>query len=376
MHMLKNSSNLMFSGVSMQPKNFIAPLEAAISLVVINVYGTTSRQLRDYLGHGAVVSEPNSVFGSALELIEKTRLGDSIIWINAEGLSLDELALLERRWLSRSDKALMLLDSNQASIVSRSLQGLVSAHRDNAAFQAAILTVPDAQIASKTSRTMAAQSRGWLRHEMNHSDNIHASHESAMNWLGFKSTLQDKPQPSLLVGGTTMTSLPKSAASDDPQLASSTEPSPVVGHESLHSASESLAHTALSPTPLSSKGSQKMTTLNDSMNACMQIDGAIAAALVDISSGMALAKVGSGVNLDIAAAGNTEVMKAKMKVMAGLGLNDTIEDMLITLGTQYHLIRPIPRLQGLFLYLVLDKPKSNLAMARFKLMTVEKDITV
>jgi hypothetical protein len=108
----------------------------------------------------------------------------------------------------------------------------------------------------------------------------------------------------------------------------------------------------------------------------LQIDGAMAAALVDMGSGMALAKVGSGVNLDMAAAGNTEVLKAKLKTMASLGLKDTIEDVLITLGTQYHLIRPIPHKQGLFLYLVLDKTKGNLAMARFKLMSIEKDITV
>jgi hypothetical protein len=46
------------------------------------------------------------------------------------------------------------------------------------------------------------------------------------------------------------------------------------------------------------------------------------------------------------------------------------------LGKQYHLIRPIPHKQGLFLYLVLDKTKGNLAMARFKLMEIEKSITV
>lgn len=119
-----------------------------------------------------------------------------------------------------------------------------------------------------------------------------------------------------------------------------------------------------------------MATLNESMAACMQIDGAVAAALVDFGSGMALAKIGSGINLDVAAAGNTEVVKAKMKTMASLGLKDVIEDVLITLSTQYHLIRPIPHKQGLFLYLAMDKSKGNLAMARFKLMEIEQGITV
>jgi hypothetical protein len=127
--------------------------------------------------------------------------------------------------------------------------------------------------------------------------------------------------------------------------------------------------------PPSNKGIH-MSSLNDSMTAVMQIDGALAAALVDYGSGMALAKQGSAVNLDAAAAGNTEVVKAKMRTMAGLGIKDVIEDILITLGKHYHLIRIVPHKPGLFLYLVLDKDKANLALARYKLADIEKTLAV
>ena len=122
-----------------------------------------------------------------------------------------------------------------------------------------------------------------------------------------------------------------------------------------------------------------MANLNNSMATAMQISGAIAVAIVDMESGMCLGQGGgNGINLDVAAAGNTEVVRAKMNTMRELGLNDEIEDILITLGTQYHLIRLIKAKgsAGLFLYLVLDKSKANLALARHKVSELEKTFTL
>jgi hypothetical protein len=122
-----------------------------------------------------------------------------------------------------------------------------------------------------------------------------------------------------------------------------------------------------------------MANVNNSLNAAMQITGAVGVCLVDIDSGMCLAQAGGGnLNLDIAAAGNTEVIRSKMRTMKELDLNDEIEDILITLGTQYHLIRLIKTKggAGLFLYLALDKDKANLAMTRHKLADIEKNIQI
>ena len=104
------------------------------------------------------------------------------------------------------------------------------------------------------------------------------------------------------------------------------------------------------------------------------LDGYVASAHVDGDSGMLLAADGSGVNLELAAAGNAEVLKAKRKVANALKLNDTIEDILISLTKQYHLLRPLESNQKLFLYVVLDRAKSNLAMARHELRTFEKGV--
>jgi len=119
-----------------------------------------------------------------------------------------------------------------------------------------------------------------------------------------------------------------------------------------------------------------VANINDSLSALLQADGALCAALVDANSGMTLGKMGSGLDLDLAAAGNTEVVRAKMKTMKSLGLSDAIEDILITLGKQYHIIRPVASKPGLFLYLVLDKSRSNLALARRNCQDAEQALTL
>jgi hypothetical protein len=119
-----------------------------------------------------------------------------------------------------------------------------------------------------------------------------------------------------------------------------------------------------------------MAGLDDTLNALMSIDGAQAVALVDYESGMLLGEAGSGMDMEVAAAGNTEVIRAKMKTAASLNLNDTIEDILISLGKAYHIMRPVAKKQGLFLYLVLDRNKANLAFARRKVQDVESQLAL
>jgi predicted regulator of Ras-like GTPase activity (Roadblock/LC7/MglB family) len=117
-----------------------------------------------------------------------------------------------------------------------------------------------------------------------------------------------------------------------------------------------------------------MANINDSLATLQAIDGAIVSAVVDSSSGMILGEAGSGLNIELAAAGNTEVVRAKLRTMKALGLNEPIEDILITLESQYHIIRPMAAKEGVFIYLVLNKAKSNLAMSRMKVKEVEAAI--
>ena len=120
-----------------------------------------------------------------------------------------------------------------------------------------------------------------------------------------------------------------------------------------------------------------MASVDQTLHAIMNIEGAIATALVDWDSGLTLGTAGSGIDIDLAAAGNTNVVRAKLAVMKDLGLKGGIEDILITLTGQYHLIRILHDSKAsLFLYVVLDRNHSNLGMARHKLAAIESDLNV
>jgi hypothetical protein len=105
------------------------------------------------------------------------------------------------------------------------------------------------------------------------------------------------------------------------------------------------------------------------------MNGGLGAALVDFESGMCLGTSGNpGFDLELAAAGNAEVVRAKVSIRDKIGVRDAIEDILITLSGQYHLIRMVGR--SMFFYVVLDRQKANLALARKELEAIEKQLDI
>jgi len=119
-----------------------------------------------------------------------------------------------------------------------------------------------------------------------------------------------------------------------------------------------------------------MSNINESLASLLTVDGAMLVALVDSSTGMLLGEAGSGLDLETAAAGNTEVVRAKLRTVKSLGLNDTIDDILITLSSQYHIIRPLAQTPEVFIYLVLDSAKSNLALARIQVKKTDAQLVL
>lgn len=95
-----------------------------------------------------------------------------------------------------------------------------------------------------------------------------------------------------------------------------------------------------------------------------EVPGFIACSLVDLDSGMTLAVRSARPEFDLAAASafNSEIVKQKQKTIRALNLKSTLEDMLLTLSDQLHLIRMVGT--GSFIYLAADRAATNLAIIR------------
>ncbi len=90
------------------------------------------------------------------------------------------------------------------------------------------------------------------------------------------------------------------------------------------------------------------------------IGGFIAASVVDLDSGTHSMR--PDFDLNVASAHNSEMVKQKLKIMQALKLNTNLEDMLLTLGDQIHLIKLLS--DKSFLYVAADRANSNLAIVR------------
>ena len=100
------------------------------------------------------------------------------------------------------------------------------------------------------------------------------------------------------------------------------------------------------------------------LDEAMMLDGAAGSAPADQASGVCLGTAGrQGVNRNVATAGDTEVLEARMKTSSGLGLRARIEHILQMQSGQHHHCM-VNGDRALFACLALNKANSNLAMPR------------
>ncbi len=143
----------------------------------------------------------------------------------------------------------------------------------------------------------------------------------------------------------------------------------VPSESSLLSAKEPLQVSSAPKLPLAAQSEE--TLAQAGLDALVGIDGYLGACLMNSESGRVLsARSAASLDVEVAAACNTEVIRAERATLVSLGLQDRIEDILISLGRQYHLLCLIDSNPDLVLYLILDRAQANLAVARYELSTL------
>lgn len=115
------------------------------------------------------------------------------------------------------------------------------------------------------------------------------------------------------------------------------------------------------------------THVSDAANIC----GFIGALLVDSESGLVLvAKGDSTIDLPVVTAFGIQIVEVMLQHLGARGLNERVEEVLVTLGQQIHLIRPIAMAPGVLFHVCLDKKATRLGMARVQVKRIEEGLVV
>jgi hypothetical protein len=108
-----------------------------------------------------------------------------------------------------------------------------------------------------------------------------------------------------------------------------------------------------------------MSSLDESLERIAQVGGALAMVLVDCATGTAVRAAGEGYDLPSAAAGAADVLRASRDSLVPLGLDESLEAILVTTTNHYHLLRVVEQRgeDGALLFVDLDRTRANLALA-------------
>jgi predicted regulator of Ras-like GTPase activity (Roadblock/LC7/MglB family) len=109
----------------------------------------------------------------------------------------------------------------------------------------------------------------------------------------------------------------------------------------------------------------------------LSLDGLLGCAVVDSTTGLVLAREMRGessLNMDLAAAACAQVLRAHQQAARNMGLTDQIDEVMTSAGSRQQVMRTVSRHPDLFLVVLLDRQHTNLALARFQLMEVERGL--
>lgn len=107
------------------------------------------------------------------------------------------------------------------------------------------------------------------------------------------------------------------------------------------------------------------------VSSATRIDGAIGAALIDWDK-QRITSI-SGADIKPFAMHNAESFREQTRVLRSMGINEPIEELVVTLDDRYHILRSLRRDPSQVLFVVLDRARITLAMARVVLTALTDD---
>ena len=83
----------------------------------------------------------------------------------------------------------------------------------------------------------------------------------------------------------------------------------------------------------------------------------------------------ASIDMELAAAAAAQVLRAQRDSARSMGLTDPIDELITTAGSRNILIRALQRHAELFIVALFEKHRTNLALARFQLLEVERSLS-
>ena len=114
------------------------------------------------------------------------------------------------------------------------------------------------------------------------------------------------------------------------------------------------------------------------LSSLLKLDGLIGCALVDAGTGLVMAhetRAEHSIDMELAAAAAAQVLRAQRDSARSMGLTDPIDELITTAGSRNILIRALQRHAELFIVALFEKHRTNLALARFQLLEVERSLS-
>ena len=141
-------------------------------------------------------------------------------------------------------------------------------------------------------------------------------------------------------------------------------------------AETAVAATSASAAPVLHRSVADPTRNRLALAPLLRLEGLLGCALVD-GSGRVVAhqkRDDQTLDMEAAALACTQLLQAHRSAAAAVGLSETIDEIITTSGPRHLLLRALPRHADLFVVALLDKHRTNLALARFQLLEVERDL--